>query len=88
MLGDSESDNLPPEVVVLRMVGGPHDGDRVGPVRDLGGWPLPDRLESPLLTSGYYRKVSESQLPAEVAAHPNLMRGAQYEWVEGDYADN
>jgi hypothetical protein len=77
-----EPDAVPPEVVVLRMVGGPHAGDRHGPVSDLGGWPLPERLESPLLTSGYYRKVSESQLPVEVAAHPNLMRGAQYEWVE------
>lgn len=72
-----------PEVVLLRMVGGPHAGDRSGPVSDLGGWPLPERLESPLLTSGYYRKVSESQMTAEMAQSPNLMRGAQYEWVDG-----
>jgi len=74
---------LPPEVVLLRMIGGPHPGDRHGPVDELGGWPLPDRLDSPL-GGGFYRKVSESQLPAEVAAHPNLMRGAQYEWVPED----
>lgn len=56
---------------LIRMVGGPHPGDR----QHSGPWPLPDRFED---ENGYYRKIAQSILPEDV---PGVMRGAQYEWV-------
>lgn len=58
---------------VIRTNGGPHPGTRSHP----GPWPLPDRLED---EGGHYAKTSESQLPPEMDEHPNIMRGAEYEW--------
>lgn len=63
---------------LVRTTGGPNDGEtRVVPLE--WGWPLPNVLPGASL-GGVYVKVSESQLPASVDEHRNVMRGAQYEW--------
>lgn len=73
----------------VRFKGGPLDGEvHIAPT----AWPLPEMFSLLLhsdeanlgLQLGSYRKVSESQLPDEAAAHPNVLRGAEYEW-EVDY---
>lgn len=71
-----------------RFSGGPLDGQtRFAPAE--ARWPLPDTFELALLSEeqvnfliGEYRKTNESQLPDEVADHPNLARGAEYAWRE------
>lgn len=60
------------EIFALRLEGGPFAGTR----QSRGPWPLPDELPDPELR-GTYIKVAESQL---TEPHPNVMRGAQYEW--------
>ncbi|MDP9266372.1 MAG: hypothetical protein M3O91_09695 [Chloroflexota bacterium] len=72
---------------LLRTIGGPAPVTRVVDYP----WPLPDELPwydvaggagrgvVPKLV-GRYVKVRESHLPSEVDEHPNVMRGAEYEW--------
>ena len=73
----------------VRFIGGPLDGEtHIAP----NEWPLPELFALLLhsvddnlgLQLGGYRKVNESKLPDEVAAHPTLLRGAEYQW-EVDY---
>lgn len=73
------------ETFLIRTKGGPHPGDRYCKEGDEWGfgvvaWPLPEKLPD---HTGYYRKVSESQLPPQ-APDSRVKRGAQYEWVEED----
>ena len=71
-----------------RFNGGPLDGEtRITP--DEAGWPLPNEFRLALVsdeqtnfTIGRYTKTNQSELPDEVASHPNLMRGAEFEWRE------
>lgn len=53
------------ETIILRMIGGPNQGDRVGPVDKVGGWPPPETLLG--TASGGILS-------------PHVMRGAEYRW--------
>lgn len=65
------------ERFLIKLVHGPYAGTRVASA-ELMPWPLPDRLSHPH-ESGYYEKVSESQLPP-MTEEDHVMRGAEYEW--------
>ncbi len=70
---------------VIRCIGGPTPGTRMcDRLEDWGlSWPLPDTLPVPSsLGEGIYRKVSESQLPPDVAANPHVGVGAEYHWED------
>lgn len=66
---------------LMRFAGGPLDG--LTGHEQTHDWPPPDEFVVPDHSEGIYHKISQSQLPDDVAAHPNLIRGAQYEWREG-----
>lgn len=66
------------EVILVRTRGGPHQGVRFMPVTKLAAaWPPPDEIAA---HGGRYVKVSQSALTEGEAAHPNVARGAEYEW--------
>jgi hypothetical protein len=60
----------------VKLMGGRHEGIQKYP-KATTNWPLPDEIH---LDDGYYAKVSESQLPEGADDHPNVSRGAAYQW--------
>lgn len=60
-----------------RFNGGPWDGKLFGVVE----WPPPEEAE---MEGGKYIRKNYSQLTDEQASHPNIGRGAEYEWSEND----
>lgn len=68
---------------IIKCNGGPAAGVRLCDDLEEWGlsWPLPDVLPDPGPgLGGSYVKVSESQLPIELAEHKNVGLGAQYDW--------
>lgn len=77
---------------IARFDGGPLDGQSF--VTPDNVWPLPSDFTLALVSVegefglGRYDKASESQLSDEAADHPNVARGAQYQWVgEGNFGE-
>jgi hypothetical protein len=68
---------------IVKCVGGPAEGVRIcDDLAEYGlAWPLPDELPGTESLGGVYRKVSESQLPVEVASSPHVGVGAEFRWV-------
>lgn len=66
------------ETILLRFNGGPLDGDTRMIV---GEWPPPDNFVLDEVEDATYRKTNQSQLPDEVAEHPGILRGAEYQWT-------
>lgn len=66
------------ETILLRLTGGPRAGQNFVPLVLFGQWPLPETLYGET-----YKKINESKLTAAQANHPNVMRGVEYKWVEG-----
>lgn len=61
----------------VRFLGGPLDGQ----VMVEGPWPPPEVWDAGIEPgTGSYRRTSMSRLTDEQADHPNLMRGAVYQW--------
>lgn len=69
------------ETILIKTVGGPFDGDTrvVNRAEMSWDWPPPNQILVPG-EKGFYKRESYSQLPQ--IGHPNVMRGAQYQWVE------
>lgn len=70
------------ETILLRFNGGPLDGD----TRSVeGSWPPPANIVveavEGVVEDATYRKTNESQLPDDVAEHPGILRGAEYQWT-------
>jgi hypothetical protein len=64
------------EVVLISTRGGPYPGKRFLPITQLApAWPPPDEIPAP---GGKYVKTVQSELPH--GSHPNVARGAEYEW--------
>ena len=59
----------------IRFEGGPMDGDHTA----VGPWPPPEVWPEPF-AGGQYVSKTMSDLTDEQADHPNIMRGAVYEW--------
>lgn len=70
------------ERFLLRTMGGPLDQEtriantEADPVK--WTWPLPGILKYD--ATGYYEKISESQLPPQERDDSRILRGALYEW--------
>lgn len=69
------------EKILIKTVGGPQAATRVVDRGEVGwSWPPPGQITVPGYL-GFYKRESYSELPEE-PRNPNLMRGAQYQWVE------
>jgi hypothetical protein len=70
------------EKIIIKTVGGPQDAVTRVVDRGEAGWPWPPPLN--INVPGYkgvYVRESFSNIPSELR-HSNVMRGAQYQWVE------
>jgi hypothetical protein len=50
-------------------------------------WPPVSTVVVDNVTPGVYRLTNHSSLSGEIADHPNLARGAEYEWDETKVAE-
>ena len=65
------------EHCVVKMIGGPREGE--GTLL-ISFWPPPAEVEGDIM--GRYVRESYSNLPDDVANHPNIIRGAVYRYTE------
>lgn len=70
------------ETFMMRFVGGMHACDALVE-EDQFPWPLPGIIKA---ESGYYQKVSESDLPPQEPGS-NVVRSAVYEWHPGQFEE-
>lgn len=61
---------------IAKFIGGPRNGIKMYP-KAITTWPLSNEIAA---DGGVYVKVSESELPEGADDHPNVSRGAAYEW--------
>ena len=66
---------------LIRTNGGPFDGETRVVDEGIIRWPPPVNLPG-VFHGGVYVLTNHSHLTERQAAHPNVMRGAEYQWQE------
>jgi hypothetical protein len=77
-------------VIIETIGGGPYDGRRMVAITKFGNgsWPPPEDMPVVGQVCGVYHRESFSNLSAEEAVHPNVIRDAKYKWVpDGETSD-